>query len=480
MKSSRPASRVCAALLAASAIALASSATANAAQSPDPQWPGTGAVGSEPNAPSTTPKLEAVATAQPLTPHAARRSSALTAAVPETVTGVAARLDSESSVVLSWTAPADGGAAITGYRLEITDGIATYDQEWPFTSTTVRIYDLDPDTTYTVRVAATNAVGTGAYSDSVDFTTPFLYVERQAGQTRFATAARVAERTFAADGVGGAFLVNGLNFPDALAAAAAGGAAGGPVLLTRPTELPFETRDQLDFLRPDVLVVAGGDAAVSPAVESEASAYATSGSHRLADVTRFGTASRVAEMWESSDTVYLANGLTFPDALAGAAAAGANDAPVLLSGPTSLPAETAAALHRLQPSTIVILGGEGAISPAVAQAATQATGVETTAERLAGIDRYGTAIEISRATYPDAGIPVVFVANGLGFADALAGAAAAGHLGGPVLLTAPGAASSALIDEVQRLQPERIVVLGGPAAVSEHVVDQLNATWRPR
>jgi len=71
---------------------------------------------------------------------------------------------------------------------------------------------------------------------------------------------------------------------------------------------------------------------------------------------------------------YIATGLNFPDALAGAAVAGSQGAPILLVLPDSIPAATAAELARLQPGRIVILGGAGVVSDGVANAAKAAAG----------------------------------------------------------------------------------------------------------
>ncbi len=89
--------------------------------------------------------------------------------------------------------------------------------------------------------------------------------------------------------------------------------------------------------------------------------------------------------------------------------------------------------------------------------------------RLSGADRYATAAAISKATYAP-GVPVAYVASGLGFADALAGAAAAGKTGGP-LLTVPGTTiPAATAAELTRLKPARIIVLGGTSVVSDGVL----------
>jgi putative cell wall-binding protein len=89
-------------------------------------------------------------------------------------------------------------------------------------------------------------------------------------------------------------------------------------------------------------------------------------------------------------------------------------------------------------------------------------------DRLAGTDRFSTAVEVSEQAYPD-GADVVFLASGTGFADALSAAPAAARLGGPVLLTAPGALPKVVADEIERLDPARVVVVGGQPSVATPV-----------
>ena len=97
---------------------------------------------------------------------AAKTSSYRYATVPDTPTNLAtAPLD--NAVRLTWTAPANnGGSPITDYVIQYSaDGGITWStySHIASTSTTVTIPFLTP-TTYTFRVAAVNAIGTGAYS----------------------------------------------------------------------------------------------------------------------------------------------------------------------------------------------------------------------------------------------------------------------------------------------------------------------------
>jgi Cell wall binding domain 2 (CWB2) len=94
--------------------------------------------------------------------------------------------------------------------------------------------------------------------------------------------------------------------------------------------------------------------------------------------------------------------------------------------------------------------------------------------RLAGADRFTTAAAVSAATYA-AGVPVAYVATGLNYPDALTASAAAGKAGGPVLLVTGTSIPSSIAAELTRLHPARIVVVGGPASVSDGVVADLGA-----
>jgi hypothetical protein len=105
----------------------------------------------------------------------------------------------------------------------------------------------------------------------------------------------------------------------------------------------------------------------------------------------------IAAAAEQGWTVYLASGENFPDALAGAALAGHQHAPLLLTHREALHPDTVAALERLSAGEVVILGGSMVISLAVAK---QAASYSTTGSvrrfgragplRDGGLDRRGT------------------------------------------------------------------------------------------
>lgn len=89
-------------------------------------------------------------------------------------------------------------------------------------------------------------------------------------------------------------------------------------------------------------------------------------------------------------------------------------------------------------------------------------------ERIAGADRYATAVQASRSAFP-AGVPAVVVASGETWPDALTAASLAGALGGPILLTRRTTVPPAVLAEVSRLGAGRVILVGGRRALDSAV-----------
>lgn len=92
--------------------------------------------------------------------------------------------------------------------------------------------------------------------------------------------------------------------------------------------------------------------------------------------------------------------------------------------------------------------------------------------RVAGTDRYATAIEASKRAFRN-GADAVVMATGTNWPDALGGSALAGALEAPLLLTPSASLPSAVAAEISRLGATRAYVLGGSGAVSDAVLQQV-------
>lgn len=236
-------------------------------------------------------------------------------------------------------------------------------------------------------------------------------VERIAGADRFETARRIAERVAeipsspspgenpagfgqAPDFGGGqeprvtAVLATGRNFPDALASGPLSAGGRFPILLTEPDALPPATAEALDSeaLGIEQVLVVGGPGAVSPEVVTAVRGLGL-GVERVSGDTRTRTAERVAEFTRTvlypptyvADTVALANGRNFPDALALGPLAARRGGPLVITNtPTQLSTPTREFLIRscagagADEAPILIGGGPGAVAPEVEQEARDA------------------------------------------------------------------------------------------------------------
>ncbi len=199
----------------------------------------------------------------------------------------------------------------------------------------------------------------------------------------------------------------------------------------------------------------------------------TVGSARLSGANRYATSvvASQAAFPNGSPGVIIASGDNFPDALAGAAVAGATNMPVLLVSSNSIPAEVTNEIRRLGAHSAIILGGNAAISP---QVETQVRSMLPFVERVSGSGRVETAVALSKMVYPN-GAPVVYLATANTFPDALSAGVGAATEGGPVLLVSGDTLAPAVANELARLAPSRIVIVGGTQAISNTILNQASA-----
>jgi len=89
-------------------------------------------------------------------------------------------------------------------------------------------------------------------------------------------------------------------------------------------------------------------------------------------------------------------------------------------------------------------------------------------QRLAGPNRAGTAVEVSRAAF-SSGAQCVVIASESSFADALCGVPLAHALRAPLLLTSKDSLDASTTAEIKRLGANRALILGSDGVVSDRV-----------
>lgn len=238
--------------------------------------------------------------------------------------------------------------------------------------------------------------------------------------------------------------------------------------------------------------------AATGAVSSQEQAAAVE-VRRLAGADRYATAAAIAlaTFPNGARNVVVARGDAFPDALSAInpAAPGSETSdvrdggPILLTPRSGLPATTTAAIRQMRQASQgyqvnSIVGTSDVVSSNVDRQMREAG---APAGRIGGFDRYATNYRSYTSSYNGEGaIPrqidganTLFLVSGASYADGISAGPLAYREKLPLLLTAP----DRLLDATRRsltymrfnVTPEQVIVVGGPAAVSDHVVRQVQA-----
>jgi putative cell wall-binding protein len=182
---------------------------------------------------------------------------------------------------------------------------------------------------------------------------------------------------------------------------------------------------------------------------------------------------------DNTDTVIVADGTNFPDALAASGLAGVTGAPVVLTTPDALSAQAEEVIQALQPSTIYIAGGKGSVSEAVEASLKALVGDPTAVIRSAGPDRAATALDIyAKGKVAGAWGTTAVIADGMNYPDALSISPISFLAKAPIFLSTPDEgltanAVTALKAAIADGSITRVLIVGGIGSVPDSVKTQL-------
>ena len=189
------------------------------------------------------------------------------------------------------------------------------------------------------------------------------------------------------------------------------------------------------------------------------------------------TASRKA-FGDGADTVVIATGENWPDALAASGLAGAVGGPVLLVRSDSVPAVVVTELQRLGAMNAYLIGGDAAISAGVEADLNTLLGGEVT--RIGGDDRYQTAGLVSEEAVSLLGAGfggTAILASGVTSADAVASSALSAGLGMPLYLTPTDVLRADVKAMMETAGVTDLYIVGGPAVVTDGVKTAADAAF---
>ncbi|AVP55358.1 hypothetical protein K144313037_03380 [Clostridium tetani] len=95
-------------------------------------------------------------------------------------------------------------------------------------------------------------------------------------------------------------------------------------------------------------------------------------------------------------------------------------------------------------------------------------------ERYWGKDRYETSIKISEKGWQNQAKYVV-LASGQGYADALSASPFAKLIDAPILLTKEDKLEEKTLQEIKRLNPSKVYIIGGEGSISQHIEDEIKS-----
>ena len=298
-------------------------------------------------------------------------------------------------------------------------------------------------------------------------------VARIGGADRYQTSLLVSQAQWKSGTANAVVLARGDQAPDALAGVPLAAHVHGPLLLTNPAAMDRATSAEIARVTggpsPEKTVyILGGDAAVSPSIESGLRA---AGYHvvRYKGDDRYGTARAVASAFGNTSHVIVATGKDFPDALAAGPLGAVENAPIVLSNSDTLDPATAAFV--LAHPAIDPVGG------AAQRAVTKLNTVGKTVTPLAGQTRYETAAAVASAVTRVTGhVPTnVGIASGESFPDALTGGAYAANAGIPLLITESDTLAAPTRYQLSGWANAltAVTVFGGQRAVSSDVMSDI-------
>ena len=323
-------------------------------------------------------------------------------------------------------------------------------------------------------------IGTGSDPSRGDPKESFV---RISGQDRIDTANRIALNGWPT-GSHTVILTRSDNFPDALAGVPLAHKYQAPILCTEPQQLDPRVIEVLKTLKPQKVIMLGGEQALSPVVQSKLKEVLTwtKDISRIAGANRYQTAALIAKNFTGQKEAVLATGLDYPDALSLASAAAAKGIPLVLSTTHGLPAATADVLQELKPAKVYVAGGEMAVASQVLEQLKQVCGLNSgSIIRLAGSNRYETSVKIAQAFYPTTN--ELYLATGRDYIEPLAAGALAASRNSCLLLIAPqGFTINGPTENYITQLPSapKVLIIGGEASISEKTVNRIKELLAPK
>ena len=189
---------------------------------------------------------------------------------------------------------------------------------------------------------------------------------------------------------------------------------------------------------------------------------------RLSGSDRYSTSVAISQSgWSQADTVIIATGANYPDALAASSLTKSKDAPILLTKKDALDQSVIDEIQRLNAGSAILIGGAGVIGTGVED---QLNGLGLSVTRISGTNRYETSAQVAGMIGTDNGI---IIATGLNFPDALSIAPVAAMKSMPILLSPKASLDTYVSEFIAGKAIPASYVVGGSSVLDSSIAGSL-------
>ncbi|MGO0882148.1 cell wall-binding repeat-containing protein [Clostridioides difficile] len=219
----------------------------------------------------------------------------------------------------------------------------------------------------------------------------------------------------------------------------------------------------------------GGTSGGNSGGESSSNSTSSVTVKKLKGSDRFETAVKISQSgWTKSDTVVIVNGedKSMVDGLTATPLASVKNSPILLSSNDKLPQKTVEELKRLNPSKVIVIGGNNSMPNSVVEAI-KGVSSKISVQRIGGDTRYQTSINIAKEIDKTNNVSKLYIGAGNGEADSLSIASLAGKEKTPIVLTQKDGVDNETEQFIKSNKVSNVYFIGGVEKISNKAIEQV-------
>ena len=289
---------------------------------------------------------------------------------------------------------------------------------------------------------------------------------RIAGNNRYETSAKISQKYFkSADTV---VLASGKNNADALVSASFANLKKAPILLTDTYSTDDSVVREIERLKAKNVIIVGGASSVGHSVETNMKSKGYN-VRRLSGATRYETSAMIAQEVKDatgSNKAILINGSKEADALTVSSLATKQDLPVIMAKSNGIDRFVKDKLDSWNLQEIYVVGGVGSLPNSVVDKAKASN-----KKRIAGRDRYQTAMKIAEESYPNA--DRYMIANAYNPIDALSAGAVTAKANMPILLVNKANIPQGVRTKLDK-KAKGVILLGGENTLTTNILNNIS------